>query len=66
MTAEEHNIFGGLGSAVAEVVVQSSPCKIEMVGVEDKFGRSGKPEELLEMYGLTSEKIIEKCLKLIN
>ena len=66
VTAEEHNVLGGLGSAVAEVVVQNYPCKMEMVGVEDKFGRSGKPEELLGIYGLTSEHIVEECKRLLN
>ena len=66
ITAEEHNIYGGLGSAVAEVVCQYAPCKIEMVAIEDKFGRSGKPDELLSMYGLTAENITLKCKKLMN
>jgi transketolase len=65
ITAEEHNIYGGLGSAVAEVVCQHAPCKIEMAAIEDKFGRSGKPNDLLEMYGLTAENIAEKAKKLI-
>ncbi|MCL2740188.1 MAG: transketolase family protein [Oscillospiraceae bacterium] len=66
VTAEEHNIYGGLGSAVAEVVCQHAPCRIEMVGVEDKFGRSGKPDELLSLYGLTAANIIEKCQKILK
>jgi len=53
VTAEDHNIHGGLGSAVAEVVVQNRPCPIEMIGVQDTFGESGEPEELAEKYGLT-------------
>jgi transketolase len=53
VTAEDHNILGGLGSAVAEVVVQNRPCPIEMVGVKDTFGESGEPDELAEKYGLT-------------
>jgi transketolase len=53
VTAEDHNIHGGLGSAVAEAVVQNRPCPIEMVGVQDTFGESGEPEELAEKYGLT-------------
>jgi len=53
VTAEDHNIHGGLGSAVAEAVVQNRPCPIEMVGVRDTFGESGEPEELAEKYGLT-------------
>jgi transketolase len=53
VTAEDHNIHGGLGSAVAEAVVQNRPCPIEMIGVQDTFGESGEPEQLAEKYGLT-------------
>jgi transketolase len=60
VTAEEHNVIGGLGSAVAEVLVQNYPTPLKMVGVEDKFGKSGKPEKLLEMYGLTAQNIVSK------
>jgi transketolase len=54
VTVEEHNIIGGLGSAVAEVLVENSPVPMKRVGVEDKFGKSGTPKALLERYGLTS------------
>ena len=57
VTAEEHSIYGGLGSAVAEVVTSEAPCVVKMIGT-DKFGRSGKPAELFEMYGLTPANII--------
>lgn len=60
VTAEEHNIIGGLGSAVAEVLVGNYPVPLKMVGIEDKFGKSGKPEKILEMYGLTAENIVAK------
>jgi transketolase len=53
VTAEDHNIHGGLGSAVAEAVVKNRPCPIEMIGVQDTFGESGEPDELAEKYGLT-------------
>lgn len=53
VTAEEHNIYGGLGSAVAEVIVQNAPVPMRIVGVNDRFGHSGHPDELLEAYGLT-------------
>lgn len=62
VTAEEHSIIGGLGSAVAEAVVKEAPVKIAMVGIRDTFGESGKPAELLEKYGLT-EKDIVKAVK---
>lgn len=60
VTCEEHNVIGGLGSAVAEVLVESRPVPMRMVGIMDRFGKSGKPDELLRMYGLTSENIVEK------
>ena len=61
VTAEEHNIIGGLGSAVAEVLVESGkPVPMLRVGVEDTFGRSGPALELLELYGLTAPHIVEK------
>lgn len=67
ITAEEHNIIGGLGSAVAEVLACSDyKAKLMMVGVEDKFGKSGKPDELFEVYGLTKENIAEKAINLIK
>lgn len=66
VTVEEHNIIGGLGSAVAEVLGDSSPVKITRIGVDDKFGRSGTPEALLEYYGLTAEAIVKKTLALLG
>lgn len=64
VTAEEHNIIGGLGSAVAEILVQNCPVPMKMVGVQDKFGKSGKPGKLLEMYGLTAQDIVNKVKEL--
>ena len=61
VTAEEHNIIGGLGSAVAEAVCEAAPVPVLRVGVEDSYGRSGKVPELLEMYGLTAENIAAKA-----
>jgi len=66
ITCEEHNIFGGLGSAVSEVVVKNYPVPMEMVGLEDTFGESGKPYELVEKYGLTPENIFKKSKILLN
>ena len=63
VTAEEHQIAGGLGSAVAECLVRNHPVPVEMVGTEDTFGESGKPEELMCKYGLTAEHIAEKVRK---
>lgn len=61
VTAEEHNVIGGLGAAVAEVLVANKPVPVEFVGVQDVFGRSGSGEDLLALYGLTSENIAEKA-----
>ncbi|MEL7655055.1 MAG: transketolase family protein [Bacillota bacterium] len=57
VTAEEHSVLGGLGSAVSEVVVQNCPTKMVFVGLQDTFGESGKPAELLKKYGLTADAI---------
>ncbi len=57
VTAEEHNVIGGLGSAVAEVLAETCPVPVKRVGTQDVFGRSGKPYELMELYGLTAENI---------
>ena len=65
VTAEEHSIIGGLGSAVAEVVGESVPVPVLRVGVNDQFGRSGKVPPLLEMYGLTAANIYENAKKAI-
>ncbi len=66
VTAEEHNIIGGLGSAVAEVLAESYPTVMERVGVMDTFGESGNGEELLEKYGLTSENIVKAARRAIG
>ncbi len=60
VTVEEHNIVGGLGSAVAEVLVENSPVPMLRIGIEDKFGKSGTPAALLEEYGLTAENVVNK------
>jgi transketolase len=58
VTAEEHSIVGGLGGAVAEVRVENACVPMVRVGIKDMFGESGKPEELLVKYGLTSQDIV--------
>ena len=65
VTAEEHQKAGGMGSAVMEVLAQNHPVPVEMVGIDDTFGESGKPSELMEKYGITSKEIIEQALKVI-
>lgn len=64
LTAEEHSVKGGLGSAVAEVVVKNCPVPMAMVGVEDQFGESGTADDLLKAYGLTAAKIAETAMRL--
>ena len=66
VTAEEHSVIGGLGSAVSEVVCEEYPVPVLKVGVMDVFGQSGKPDELLKEYGLTVSNIVEKAKKAIT
>lgn len=66
MTIEDHTIFGGLGSAVSEVVVQSCPVPMEIVGIQDKFGESGDPELLYRDHGMDTEAIIAKAKALVE
>ena len=66
VTAEEHNVIGGLGSAVAEVVCENCPVPVKIVGVNDRFGKSGKVPPLLEEYGLTPAHIADEVRKLIK
>lgn len=65
LTAEEHSVIGGLGSAVAETVVKGNPVPMTMLGMNDTFGESGKSEDLLEKYGLTAEHIRDMAKELI-
>ncbi len=65
VSAEDHNVFGGLGSAISEVLASELPTPMEFVGVKDVFGRSGAPEELAEHYGLTTENIVSAVKKVI-
>jgi transketolase len=66
VTAEEHQLAGGLGSAIAETITQHIPVPIEMVGVQDRFGESGNSQELLAKYDLTKEVIIKKVKKALK
>jgi len=66
VTAEEHNIIGGLGDAVAQVAARHLPTPIEYVGTKDTFGESGKPTELLKKYGLDVPDIVAAAEKVIN
>ncbi|MDQ2085420.1 transketolase family protein [Herbivorax sp. ANBcel31] len=66
VTCEEHNIMGGFGSAVAEVLVKNCPVPLRMVGVQDKFGKSGKPADLMKMFGLTAQDIVANVKDVIK
>lgn len=66
VTAEEHNILGGLGSAVCEVVAERCPVPVLRIGTKDKFGKSGKPELLLKEYELTAVDIVKKVEEVIK
>ena len=66
VTAEEHQIFGGFGSAVAEVIVANCPVPMEFVGVNDTFGESGKPADLIVKYGLKDVNIAEAVKKVLK
>lgn len=63
---EEHSVIGGLGSAVCETLAKNCPVPVEIVGVEDTFGRSGKPDQLLEHFELTAPYIVEKVKKVLE
>ncbi|MBT4684998.1 MAG: transketolase family protein [Candidatus Marinimicrobia bacterium] len=66
ITVEDHNILGGLGSAVAEVLVQHNPVPMEFVGVRDSFGESGEPNELAKKYGIDYKAIIKSVHQLLE
>lgn len=66
VTAEEHSIFGGLGTLVSKVLAENAPAPQEYVGVQDTYAESGKPAELMVKYGLTAEKIVEAAEKVVK
>ena len=66
ITAEDHNVIGGLGGAVAEVLSENYPCKMKRIGVKDTYGESGKPDELYKKYGLDAESIAEEVMKFVK
>ena len=66
VTAEEHNVIGGLGSAVCECLAEACPTPVVRVGTQDVFGRSGKVPPLLEMYGLTADNVVVKAKEAIS
>ena len=66
VTCEEHNIIGGLGSAVAEVVCESKPVPVVRVGVNDTYGKSGKAQELIPVFGLDAESVVNRVKEAIK
>lgn len=66
MTIEDHNVFGGLGSAVAEVVVEEYPVPMDLVGIQDRFGESGDPELLYRDHRMDVQSLVDRAIKLVN
>ena len=66
VTVEEHQVAGGMGSAVAEMLVQRFPVPVEMVGIKDRFGESGEPDELWDAFGLSHPHIIEAVQRVLK
>lgn len=66
VSAEEHQLNGGLGDSIAQTLSRNLPSPLEMVGVNDSFGESGTPEGLMEKYGLNTQSIVDAALKVIN
>lgn len=66
VTAEEHMMNGGLGDSIAQLLIRDNPLPMEMVAVNDQFGQSGKPEELMEKYGLEAANIVKAAQKVIS
>lgn len=63
ITIEDHSVIGGLGSAISDVLTEYYPKKLVKIGVQDKFGKSGSVKDLMNLYGITKEHIIEEVLK---
>ena len=59
ISIEDHSVIGGLGSAISEVLTSKYPARLERIGIEDVFGRSGKAEELMDFYGLNADRIVK-------
>lgn len=66
ITAEDHNVIGGLGSAVAEALGENYPCIMKRIGMNDMYAESGKPDELYKKYGLDAESIAEEAIKFVS
>jgi transketolase len=66
VTVEDHNVLGGLGSTVAEIVCRDKPVPVEMVGIHDRFGESGELRELMEIHGLTANHIADAVKRVMK
>jgi len=66
VTAEDHNVVGGLGGAIAEVLGENYPCIMKRIGLQDKYAESGKPDELYKKYGLDADSIAEETMKIVR
>ena len=66
VTIEEHQAMGGMGSAVSEILYQNHPVPMEIIGVQDRFGESGEPNELLKSFGLMAEDVVKAVKKVIK
>jgi transketolase len=60
ISIEDHNIIGGLGSAISEVLTEEYPVKLTRLGIKDTFGKSGKAEELMKYFGITAADIVKE------
>jgi transketolase len=66
VSVEDHNIFGGLGSAIAEVIAESQPAVLARLGLQDRYGESGYPDQLLDKYGMSVQAIAEAARAVIS
>ena len=66
VSVEEHMVAGGLGESIASLLAKNNPCPMELIGVNDEWGQSGTPVQLLEKYGLNSENIVKSAIKLVK
>ena len=66
VTCEEHSVIGGLGAAIAEAVAETHPVPVLRVGVQDSFGQSGQPADLLKLYGLDKDHVIAKAKEAVS
>src|SRR3989344_4294119 len=66
VTAEDHNVIGGLGSAVAEILSENYPCRMKRIGLQDRYAESGKPDELYKKYGLDAQSVADEVKKFLG